>query len=264
MTNRARISLTESYRTPVRYDRRMSIPNTSHSAPSALGVPPRDAAPPHGIERLGAARLATERTLPIDPVLGALLGAEGLVRGQAVACRGPAARSLAIAASASAVALGSWIAVLGVDDLGVEAVADAGLPLERLVRVRPGADGVRAWADLCLAALDGCELLLTCPPGRVPAPLATAIRRRLRSRAGCLLVIGDPRGLEIDVDLSSAGPSWHGIGPGTGRLVDRHVEVRALGRRVHRGGVASVSLPGCDGRLRAAEVAVSDPICTAV
>jgi hypothetical protein len=242
----------------------MSIPNESHSAPSALAVPPQDAASPHGIERLGAARLATERTLPLDPVLGALLGSEGLVRGQAVACRGPAARSLAIAASASAVVLGSWIAVLGVDDLGVEAVADAGLPLERLVRVRPGSDGVRAWADLCLAALDGFELLLTSPPGRVPTPLATAIRRRLRSRAGCLLVIGDPRGLEVDVELSSATPSWQGIGTGTGRLADRSIEVRASGRRVHRGGVASVSLPGPDGRLRAPEVVSSSPIRAAV
>ena len=242
----------------------MSIPNELHSAPSALVVSPQDAASPHGIERLGAARLATERTLPLDPVLGALLSSEGLVRGQAVACRGPAARSLAIAASASAVVLGSWIAVLGVDDLGVEAVADAGLPLERLVRVRPGSDGVRAWADLCLAALDGFELLLTSPPGRVPAPLATAIRRRLRSRAGCLLVIGDPRGLEVDVELSSATPSWQGIGTGTGRLADRSIEVRASGRRVHRGGVASVSLPGPDGRLRAPEVVSSSPIRAAV
>ena len=242
----------------------MGIPNESHSAPSALVVSPQDAASPHGIERLGAARLATERTLPLDPVLGALLGSEGLVRGQAVACRGPAARSLAIAASASAVVLGSWIAVLGVDDLGVEAVADAGLPLERLVRVRPGSDGVRAWADLCLAALDGFELLLTSPPGRVPAPLATAIRRRLRSRAGCLLVIGDPRGLEVDVELSSATPSWQGIGTGTGRLADRCVEVRASGRRVHRGGAAVVSLPGSDGRLHAPEAVASDLIRTAV
>ena len=242
----------------------MSIPNESHSAPSALVVSPQDAASPHGIERLGAARLATERTLPLDPVLGALLGSEGLVRGQAVACRGPAARSLAIAASASAVVLGSWIAVLGVDDIGVEAVADAGLPLERLVRVRPGSDGVRAWADLCLAALDGFELLLTSPPGRVPAPLATAIRRRLRSRAGCLLVIGDPRGLEVDVELSSATPSWQGIGIGTGRLADRSIEVRASGRRVHRGGVASVSLPGPDGRLHAPEAVSSSSIRAAV
>ncbi len=177
---------------------------------------------------------------------------------------GPAARSLAIAASASAVALGSWIAVLGVDDLGVEAVADAGLPLERLVRVRPGADGVRAWADLCLAALDGFELLLTCPPGRVPAPLATAIRRRLRSRAGCLLVIGDPRGLEVDVDLSSATRPGRASDPAQVVSSIGSIEVRASGRTGAPRGVASVSLPGCDGRLRAAEVAVSDPIRTAV
>lgn len=264
MTNRARIGPAESYRTPVRYDRHMSIPNESHPAPSALVVPPRDVAPPHGIERLGAARLATERTLPIDPILGALLGADGLVRGQAVACRGPAARSLAIAAAASAVTLGSWVAVLGIDDLGVEAAADAGLPLERLVRVRPGADGVRVWADLCLAALDGFELLLTSPPGRVPSPLATAIRRRLRSRAGCLLVVGNPHGLEVDVEISSAAPSWRGIGTGTGRLADRCVEVRASGRRVHRGGAAVVSLPGSDGRLHAPEAVASDLIRTAV
>ena len=223
-----------------------------------------DDAPPHGIERLGSARLATERTLPLDPVLADLIGADGLVRGHTVACRGPAAHSLSVAAAASAVAMGSWVAVVGVDGLGVEAMADAGLPPERLVRVRVAGDGVRAWADLCLAALDGFEVLITRPPARVPAPMATALRRRLRARGVCLLVIGDPRGLEADVELLSTGPSWHGAGAGTGRLTGRRIEVRAAGRRVHRGRAASLSLPGSDGRLHGPEVVRPVPLLAAV
>ena len=223
-----------------------------------------DNAPPHGIERLGSARLATERTLPLDPVLADLLGVDGLVRGHTVACRGPAAHSLAVVTAAAAVAMGSWVAVVGVDGLGVEAMADAGLPPERLIRIRVAGDGARSWADLCLAALDGFEVLITRPPARVPAPVATAIRRRLRARGGCLLVVGDPRGLETDVELLSDGPSWRGVGAGTGRLDGRRVEVRATGRRVHRGRAASLSLPGSDGRLHGPETHPPVPLLAAV
>ena len=193
-----------------------------------------------------------------------LLGVDGLVRGHTVACRGPAAHSLAVVAAAAAVAMGSWVAVVGVDGLGVEAMADAGLPPERLIRIRVAGDGARSWADLCLAALDGFEVLITCPPARVPAPVATAIRRRLRARGGCLLVVGDPRGLETDVELLSDGPSWRGVGAGTGRLDGRRVEVRATGRRVHRGRAASLSLPGSDGRLHGPETHHPVPLLAAV
>ena len=49
-----------------------------------------------------------------------------------------AATSLALALAVEATAAGAWLAVVDVPWLGVEAAAELGVPLERLVRVDPG------------------------------------------------------------------------------------------------------------------------------
>ena len=82
--------------------------------------------------------LARQRTLPVADPLQPLLPDGALARGRTVACGGPAATSLAIALAAEATAAGAWLAVVDVPWLGVEAVAELGVPLERLVRIDPG------------------------------------------------------------------------------------------------------------------------------
>ena len=82
--------------------------------------------------------LARQRTLPVADPLVPLLPDGALARGRAVACRGIAATSLALALAAEATAAGAWLAVVDVPWLGVEAAAELGVPLERLVRVEPG------------------------------------------------------------------------------------------------------------------------------
>ena len=64
----------------------------------------------------------------------------GLVRGRVVGCTGPAAMSLALALAARATVTGSWLAAVGVPMLGVEAVAELGVPLSRLVVDRVGCE----------------------------------------------------------------------------------------------------------------------------
>ena len=83
--------------------------------------------------------LARQRTLPVADPLIPLLPDGALPRGRAVACGGIAATSLAVALAAEATVAGAWLAVVDVPWLGVEAVAELGVPLERLVRVDPGA-----------------------------------------------------------------------------------------------------------------------------
>src|SRR4051795_8403730 len=110
--------------------------------------------------------LARQRTLPLADPLQPLFPDGALARGRTVACCGVAATSLAIALAAEATVAGAWLAVVDVPWLGVEAVAELGVPLERLVRVDPGeAAGTGsyggAWADLVAAVLDGFEVVVT-------------------------------------------------------------------------------------------------------
>ena len=81
--------------------------------------------------------LARQRTLPVADPFVPLLPDGALARGRAVSCRGIAATSLAVALAAEATTAGAWLAVVDVPWLGVEAAAELGVPLERLVRVEP-------------------------------------------------------------------------------------------------------------------------------
>src|SRR5918993_940204 len=84
--------------------------------------------------------LADERLLPVVPALQPLLPGGGLRRGTPVAVTRSAALALALVAGASAA--GSWVAAVGLPDLGILAAAETGIALERLALVpTPGSAG---------------------------------------------------------------------------------------------------------------------------
>lgn len=90
----------------------------------------------HRISSMQAARL--DHGLPTPPELRPLLPGGALRRGSSVAVQGSLQLALALLCGASA--SGAWCGVIGVPNLGIEAAAQLGLSLERLVLVpRPGA-----------------------------------------------------------------------------------------------------------------------------
>lgn len=189
---------------------------------------------------------AADRCLPVDPVLADLLPEGGLRRGHVVACGGPAATSLALAVVAQAAARGAWVAAVGIPALGVEAAAELGVPLERLVLVDAGRTPSE-WAERLAAAADGFELLLTAPP-----PGAERVVRRVRQRlqaCGAVLVTIGPATIASDVQLTTARCTWEGLGDGYGALIGRHLTVECGGRRVPRPRTADVWLPGPGGGI---------------
>src|SRR5919201_5507061 len=100
------------------------------------------------------ATLAAERLLPVLPALRPLLPGQGLRRGTTVVVARSAALALALVAGASAA--GSWVAAVGLPDLGIVAAAETGIALERLALVpEPGA---RDWAVVVAAFLDAVDV----------------------------------------------------------------------------------------------------------
>ena len=94
----------------------------------------------------------------------------GLTRGRIVGCTGAAATSLALALASRATTTGSWLAVVGMAPIGIEAAREMGVAIDRLVAV--DANGCRAdeWADRVAAAADGFERSSRCLLRGLPPP----------------------------------------------------------------------------------------------
>jgi hypothetical protein len=204
--------------------------------------------------------LARQRTLPVVDPLVPLLPDGGLARGRTVACRGVAATSLTLALAAAATDAGAWLAVVDVPWLGVEAAAELGVPLERLVRVEPAGGDATAWADLVAAVLDGFELVVTRVPRRINAAVLRRVQSRLQAREGVLLAVGDPGPLRADMTMEASTPRWDGVEHGAGHLRGRRVTVVASGRRIPRPRRAELWLPGPGGVVTAALPSARSPV----
>jgi len=203
-----------------------------------------------------AARLDTPAgrpAYPVDAPLAGLLPGGGLRQGSVVAVRGSTALLLALLAAATT--QGTWAAVVGVDDLGVLAAAEAGVAVHRLALVpSPGDPG-----PVVAALLDGMGLVAVAGMSRLPSGAQRSLAARARQRGAVLLPLGGWPG--ADVELECRTEAWHGAEGGHGRLRSRNVVVRATGRgAAARPRSARLLLPGPAGRV----VAVEAPIVRAV
>ena len=145
-------------------------------------------------DRLDAsASAAHERQLPVEDTLGALLPESGIRRGTTLTVCGHGSVTLATALAAEASRRGSWVAAVGMADLGVSALAERGVDLRRWALVDLPAvargqalRGNSVAADVLGAVVGGFDLVLV--GSQFQARGATA--RRLTapdSRAGHLV-----------------------------------------------------------------------------
>ena len=182
-------------------------------------------------ERVAPVALARERTMPVGDELAGLFAEGGLVRGRTIACQGPAATSTALALVAAAVTAGSWMAVVDLPTIGLDAAGELGVPLERIVAI--GTDGnPERWVDVVAAAADGFDVLLVRVPSGLPAAAVRKLTVRLRRRDVVTIVLGDPGAMACDGVLRTDAPQWSGLGDGHGHLRERRVVVEASGRRL--------------------------------
>lgn len=177
-----------------------------------------------------------------------LLPDAGLQRGRVIGCAGPAAMSLALGLASRSVMVGSWLAVVGVPMLGVEATAEFGIPLSRLVLV-DSTGGPSAWAEHVAAAADGFDIVLTCPPAGAERVLRK-VRTRLQARGVVLIAVGPTSaGVSCDLEFTTTSVEWDGLGQGHGHLAARRATVRSGGRRMPRPVELDLWLPAADGRV---------------
>ena len=200
----------------------------------------------------------------MEGALAPLLPEGSIRRGTAVAVSGLGSMTLAMALAVEASRRGSWVAAVGMADLGVAALAERGVDLERWALIDlPGATMSRSLiADAVGAVVGGFDLVLLGSAARVGGATARRLLARMREHGASLIcALGDAStdivsGLQPEVRLMIEQTRWTGIDSGHGRLLARQAEVTIGGR-----GAASrprrmlVWLPSEDGRVACAELA---------
>ena len=221
-----------------------------------------------------------ERLLPVADELAPLLTQPGLVPGSALAAQGPGALTLATAFAAEVSRTGGWVTAVGLGRMGVSAVAERGVSLDRWVFVDEPGD---AAAEVLNALVGNVDVILLAAGVRLAAAHSRRLRTRLRERGTVVIEVAEgrasrvgasgafsafspagprgvgafspagPRGVGAfspDVTLTVERAAWTGLGLGHGRLRERRAEVVAVGR-----GAASLPrravlwLPDATGRI---------------
>ena len=175
-------------------------------------------------ETVGPVSLAGEQVLPVLSALQGLLPGGALRRGSTVTVAGSTSLAMALVAAPSV--SGSWCAAVGLPSLGLVATAELGVSLERLAVVAaPG----ESWPAVVAALIDGLDVVVVRPPGRVRSSQVRRLAARARER-GAVLVPLCPEWEGADVRLTVVRSEWQGPGQGHGHLRARRLEVRAQGR----------------------------------
>lgn len=170
------------------------------------------------IERQDAAPAATR--LPVHPSLSQAFP-EGLRSGSGYALQGTTSgvTSVALALLAGPSQQGSWCAVVGLPDLGIEAAADLGVDLTRLILVPD--PGPRQWSTTMSTLIEVADVIVTTPVRLAPAE-RSRLDSRLRTRHTALVVTGPwPRAVTVAVTTVR----WEGLGQGHGALLRRQVRL---------------------------------------
>ena len=165
-----------------------------------------------------------ERALPTPPELRGLLPGGALRRGSVTTVQGSLQLGLALLAAVSA--SGAWCGVIGVPELGIEATADLGLSLERLVLVpSPGTHGLGIAGTLS----EVLSAVLIRPSGEPRPDEAARLAARLRDHGATLVVLGPWQGAEGNLRVTAS--RWSGLGFGHGMLQTHDVTVESRDRR---------------------------------
>ena len=187
---------------------------------------------PDLLEQLRGTRSA--ELLPVPQALTGLFPEGGLRRGSTITVSGSSSLVLALLAAVSQES--GWCAEVGSPLLGSAAAVEAGVVLDRFVRVaQPG----EQWPTVVASLFEAFELVVVHPPARAREADMRRLTARARERSAVLLVASAntlvasahtetwPGAM---LGLSVVRQSWHGLGSGHGYLRARELDVQALGR----------------------------------
>ncbi len=224
--------------------------------PAAL---PSSVAPPslqELAERIRPVVLARQAVVPVVEPLERLMPDGGLIRGSTITIGGVGATSLALQLSTAGSQSGSWVVVVGLNDLAPAAVLEANLDAERIAFIDPGNSGRHV--DVLAALIGAVDVIVLDARLSLRPSDSRRLASRLRER-GSILIVVSPGGavnssLSADLSLTVSDAQWEGLGCGYGHLRSRRVRVGVNGRgRASRTARCELLLPSVDAQVAIAE-----------
>ena len=155
--------------------------------PAAL---PSSVAPPslqELAERIRPVVLARQAVVPVVEPLAQLVPDGGLIRGSTVTIGGVGATSLALQLSTAASQSGSWVVVVGLNDLAPVAVLEANLDAERIAFIDPGDSGRHV--DVLAALIGAVDVIVLDARLSLRPSDGRRLASRLRERGSVLIVV---------------------------------------------------------------------------
>ena len=197
-------------------------------------------------------RTLSSRLIPTHPAIASMLPGGGLQQGSVYSVDSSAMLLMTLLAAPSAA--GSWCAVVGVPEFGIEAAERFGVDLERLVLVPHPGD---QWLAVTAAIADVVDVVVARPPARASDSAVARLASRLRQRKSTLLMVGSWPQSEAMMSLGKS--QWHGIADGHGHLAAREVTITVTSKNAGRPRSARLWLPDASQAVRAYSAVESDP-----
>jgi hypothetical protein len=187
------------------------------------------------LTRVAPLGLAGEQARLLRPVPSDMVGlfpTGGVQAGWSIGFEGPGSWSPAMMLAAGLMEPDRWLATVGLEELGLVAAAELGVPLDRVVTVETPAPG--QWAGVVAALIEAIDVIAVAPRHPVPARAARRLQARAREQQAVLLHLDGGRSWPqpMDITLTVVEQRWQGLGPGHGHLHGRCMVVEASGRRV--------------------------------
>lgn len=208
-------------------------------------------------DRIRPVVLAREAVLPVIGPLQSLLPDAGLIRGSTLTVGGSGATSLALRLIAGPSQAGSWVAIVGLNDLAPVAVFEAGLDSERVAFIEPGCS--ERLAELVAALIGAVDVIVLDARLSITASSSRRLASRCRERGSILVVVSPERERithwSADRSFLTSAVRWEGLGCGYGHLRSRRLHVEVSGRgRASRRLQHELLLPGVGGEVAIREV----------
>ncbi len=201
-------------------------------------------------DRFAPVTLAREQLLTVPEPLLPLFPFGGLQKGQSVGFRGPGSWSVAMAMAGGLLDNDGWMAIVGVEELGLLSAAEVGVRLDRVLLIETPPSTQLATVVASLVEVMG--VIAISPHRQVSNRDARRLAARSREQGATLFLLDGGRywPQALDLTITTKPERWEGIGQGHGHLQWRQLSVEAVGRRSSaRQRQVSILLPGPDGGL---------------
>lgn len=185
-----------------------------------------------GVAPMGLATDQARLLRPVPEPLAGLFPSGGVQAGWSIGFEGQGSWAPALLLAAALMEPDRWLATVGLEELGLVAASEFGVPLDRVVTVETPPS--EKWSAVVAALVEAVDVIAVGPGHGVADRAARRLKARAREQQAVLLHLDGGRSWPrpLDITVTVVAQRWWGLGPGHGHLRGRRMLVESTGRRV--------------------------------